>query len=121
MASALRSAPSPDLGALLLLGALALAAALRPLVVALVALVLTLAGWRPARPVSAPVSAPAAPMAAPAAPMAAPASPLVAAPVRARARLTVAQLRTMARAAGLPSALARSGRRADLLAALAPL
>ncbi len=64
-----------------------------------------------------PNTAPAAPAPAPvvaAASVAAPA-PVVAA----AAALTVAELRQMARAAGLPRSLTRSGRRADLLAALA--
>lgn len=79
---------------------------LRPLAVALVALVLTLAGWRPA---AAPAIAIAieAPLAA--APVA------IAAPAR---RLTVVELRALARAAGLPRSLTRNGRRADLLTAL---
>jgi hypothetical protein len=75
---------------------------------ALVALVLVLTGWRaPAAP------APAAP--APAAP--ALATPALAAPV-ALESLAVRELRQLARTAG-HRALARSGRRADLLAVLA--
>lgn len=73
----------------------------------LLALVLTLAGWRPAPSPPLLASLPPAPASAPA-PSPAPA-PLASLPVR--------ELRGLARAAGLP-ALARSGRRADLLAAL---
>ena len=85
---------------------------------ALVALVLVLTGWRaPAAPAPA-APAPAAP--APAAPApAAPAlaTPALAAPV-ALESLAVRELRQLARTAG-HRALARSGRRADLLAVLA--
>jgi hypothetical protein len=87
--------------------------------VALVALVLTLAGYRPRkRPESAPVShgyrrespqSPKAPQARMERLQAAPAALEV---------LTVRQLRQLAREAGL-RALARTGRRADLLQALA--
>ena len=45
---------TPDPIELALIGLLALALALRPLLVALVALVLTLAGWRPQRATPAP-------------------------------------------------------------------
>jgi len=81
-------------------GAIALARLVRATLVPAAALLLTLAGWEPAQtdqpqPASAPMAAQPAPE-----------------------RLTVVQLRTMARANG-HRALARSGRRADLLAALA--
>ena len=69
----------------------------RSILVPVVCLALTLAGWQPAQ-TSQPQPA---------------AAPMSAAPDR----LTVVQLRTMARQAGHRS-LARSGRRADLLAAL---
>ena len=91
---------------LLLLAALALAEALAVLLVAALALVLTLAGWGPPAPPAAPLR----PVLPPEADAAAPA-PLEA--------VTVAELRQRARAAGHRS-LARSGRRAELLQALAP-
>ena len=94
---------------LLAVAAVAAGRVLRPLFVAVVALLLLLAGYRPA--VAAP--APAAPIAA-----------TVAAPAVARERdqrpieaLTVRELRQRAREAG-HKALARNGRRAELLAAL---
>jgi hypothetical protein len=80
------------------------AEALAVLLIAALALLLTLAGWRPAGP--APALAP-SPSPAP--------SP---APVAALERLRVVELRVLARAAGFPR-LARSGRRAELLQALA--
>lgn len=93
--------------------------ALRPLLVALVALLLTLAGYRPSqRPASAakahgsrrgasvPTQRPPAPS-----------ERLQAAPAALEV-LTVRQLRQLAREAGL-RALARTGRRVDLLQALA--
>lgn len=110
---------------LLLLAALATAEALAVLIAAAVALLLLLAGWRPAGPPAAAPS-PAAPLPpAPAAPPTAapqlPASPerVTAAPLPgdALAGLRVVELRALARAAGLPQ-LGRSGRRAELLAAL---
>ena len=79
--------------------------AIRVLAVALAALVLTLTGYRPSK---APGAAP-APIAPPA-PRRPAAGPLTALPVR--------ELRHLARAAG-HRALARSGRRAELLLALA--
>lgn len=85
-------------------GAIAAARLARAVLVPLVALVLVLAGYRPAT--------------------AAPAAPAAVAPVardwagRPLDCLTVRELRIQARAAGF-RALARSGRRADLLAALA--
>lgn len=94
-----------DLLLLALAAALLTLQALRPLLVALVALVLTLAGYRPSK---APVAAP-APITPPA-PRRPAAGPLTALPVR--------ELRQLARAAG-HRALARSGRRAELLLALA--
>lgn len=80
---------------------------LRPLAVALIALALTVAGWRPAA--AEPVLAVAI------------AAPLAAAPVgvdRPSGRVTVADLRRMAREQGLSRSLYRSGRRAELLQAL---
>jgi hypothetical protein len=96
----------------------ALALLLRPLVAHGVALLLTLAGWRPspARPAQAPLQqapAPPAAQAIPPAPIAA-----TAAPRPQLERLPVRELRLLARAAG-HRALARSGRRTELLAALA--
>jgi hypothetical protein len=96
----------------------ALALLLRPLVAHGLALLLTLAGWRPSPACFAPAPlqqapAPPAAQAIPPAPIAATAAPrtqLEALPVR--------ELRRLARAAG-HRALARSGRRAELLAALA--
>ena len=79
----------------------ALIAIIRGLLVPLLALVLTLAGLRPCPP----SPAPAIPVVAPAMP-----SDL--------GDLKVAELRRLARAQGL-KALARSGRKADLLVALA--
>jgi hypothetical protein len=84
------------------IGTVALVRLARTVLVPCVALVLTVAGWQPSGPAAA------APMA-----LAAPAP----APV-ALAPLTVVQLRQLARQAG-HRALARSGRRADLLAVLA--
>ena len=102
---------------LLLLGAAVLTAeALLILTAAAVALLLTVAGWCPAlapdRPAAAPLTAAAMP--APAMP----ATPAAIAPAAQLEARTVAQLRRLARAAGLPQ-LGRSGRRADLLEALA--
>lgn len=98
----------------------------RLLLVPAAALLLVLAGWRPARPGAS--EAPPAPIAASeaAAPLP-PAAAVVLAcapePVAIAAppleRLTVAELRRLARAAGLPRSLSRSGRRAQLLEALA--
>ena len=83
-------------------GAVAAVRLVRAVLVPVLALVLVLAGYRPAAPAAvASMEAPAA-----VASMEAPA-----------AALTVVQLRQMARAAG-HRALARSGRRVDLLAAL---
>ena len=79
-------------------GAIALARIARAVLVPIVALALTVAGWQPAQ--TAQPQPAAAPMAAAPAPY-----------------VTVAQLRTMARAAGMRT-LARSGRRADLLKSL---
>ena len=100
-------------------GTVALVRLARAVVVPVVALVLTVAGYRPAPAAQA---AP-APMAA----LAADPAGILPAGFEAVARdwagrpldcLTVAELRLQARAAG-HRALARSGRRADLLAALA--
>jgi hypothetical protein len=81
------------------------AEALAALLLAALAVVLTLAGWRPApAPVLARVPAPPPPALLP--------------PVPPLERLRVVELRRLARAAGLPR-LARSGRRVELLQALA--
>jgi hypothetical protein len=69
------------------------------LLVAAAALILTLVGWRPA-------PAPAPP-------------PALLLPVPPLERLRLVELRRLARAAGLPRQLARSGRRVELLQALA--
>lgn len=110
--------PAPVDPVLLLLGAVCLAAeALAIVLAATLALLLTIAGWRPtpdpgaALPVALAITAPAvAPITA------GPALLPLAGPLD---RLTVAQLRRLARSAGLPQ-LARSGRRSELLVALAP-
>jgi hypothetical protein len=81
---------------------LGLARLARAVLVPVVALALTVAGWQPAQTAPAPLPR---------------YVPDACVPIPGPASLTVAQLRTMARAAGLRS-LARSGRRADLLAAL---
>ncbi len=99
-------APAAEPVDLLLVLGLAVAEALATLLVAALALLLTLAGWCPPRPPAAPLRPALAPR---------PPAPLVA-PLEA---LTVADLRRLARAAGHRS-LARSGRRAELLQALAP-
>jgi len=97
-------------------GTVALVRLARAVLVPCVALVLTVAGWQP--PIHRPWSGTAA-----AAPVALAAQPAPAAVARDWAGrpldcLTVRELRLQARAAGF-RALARSGRRADLLAALA--
>jgi hypothetical protein len=106
-----------DHGALALVAAAvlleALAITLRPVLAHTLALLLTIAGWRPASPSPPPRKQGTALPAAPAEPAIATAAhrpQLEALPVR--------ELRQLARAAG-HRALARSGRRADLLAALA--
>jgi hypothetical protein len=82
------------------IGAVVLVRVLRFAVVPVIALILTIAGWQPGNTLQPqPASIPAASL------------PSV-------NGLTVAQLRIMARQAGY-RALARSGRRADLLAVLA--
>lgn len=81
-------------------GAVAFARLVRVVLVPVAALILTVAGWQPSQ-TSQPRPA-----------------PMPAASVPAVNSLTVVQLRIMARRAGYRS-LARSGRRADLLAALA--
>ena len=96
----------------------ALALLLRPLVAHSLALLLTLAGWRPtpSRPAPVPLQlAPAPPGALLLPPAPAPAPE---APTPQLEALTVAQLRKLARAAG-HRGLARSGRRQQLLEALA--
>ncbi|MEY4358598.1 MAG: hypothetical protein RLZZ631_84 [Cyanobacteriota bacterium] len=112
MTNTTRATDGDDLILLALVGAWISLEAAATLAVALVALLLTVAGWRPSQ---APLSRPAAPVAlpvviTPALLPAAAVDPLEALPVR--------ELRSLARAAGL-SQLGRSGRRADLLAALA--
>jgi hypothetical protein len=85
----------------------------RLLFVPVLALLLVALGWRPAPRAAAPQPVAAAPIAAPdvPAPVAIAVPPLD--------RLPVAELRRLARAAGLPRSLTRSGRRAALLEALA--
>jgi hypothetical protein len=103
-----------------------LALLLRPLVAHGLALLLTLAGWRPTppRPAPAPLQPAPAPPTAPSIPEAAaapPAAPRALPPASAAVdlqALPVRELRQLARAAG-HRALARSGRRQQLLAALA--
>jgi len=102
------AAPADPVLLLIAAGWLA-AEALAVLLIAAAALALTLAGWRPD---PAPVSAP-----APAAPPSPRRALLPPAPAPLE-RLRVVELRALARAAGLPQ-LGRSGRRADLLEALA--
>ena len=106
----------PDLVLLALLGLWLAAEAAAVLIAFALALLLTLAGWRPSQTAAAVVQ-PSAPCAEPAPlPLPVVITPAPAAPLE---RLTVAQLRAQARAAGLPRQLAHRGRRADLLAALA--
>ena len=98
---------------LLLVAVLALEAAwllARAALVPVVAVLLTVAGWRPATAPPAPPPPLEHPLAVVAAGLA---EGLAAVPVR--------ELRQLARAAGLPRQLSRSGRRADLLAALVAL
>ena len=96
--------PAPaDPVLLCLAGAWLAAEALVILLVAALALLLTIAGWRPSQPPA--VASPVAPT---------PVTPQA----PALADRPVVELRRMARAAGL-SRLARSGRRAELLQALA--
>lgn len=87
----------------------AVAVLARAVVVPLVALLLTLAQWRPAAPPPAPLAVE-HPLALVAAGLA---EGLAGVPVR--------ELRRRARVAGLPRQLSRSGRRADLLEALVAL
>lgn len=109
-----------ELGAveLLLLAGMAVLQAAAAVAIPLVALLLTLAGWRPtARP-----TRPAEPAPAPAAPAAAhPLAQLATTAAAALEPLTVAQLRRLARSAGLPRAISRNGRRAVLLQELTAL
>ncbi|GDX76254.1 hypothetical protein LBMAG41_13300 [Cyanobium sp.] len=79
--------------------AVAVVRLIRAVAVPVVALALTVAGWRPAAVASVP-------------------APATVAPLVAVASLPVRELRQLARIAG-HRALARNGRRADLLAALA--
>jgi hypothetical protein len=95
----------PDLGALLLLAGWLAAEALLLLLAAAIALVLTATGWRPSPMPVIPHRGD-------------PAPPDQGIPAAALEASTVAELRRLARAAGHRQ-LARSGRRADLLAALA--
>jgi hypothetical protein len=93
------------------IGAAALVHLVRVVAVPVVALALTVAGWRPAAPAAV----------APDVAMVSDRILVAGLPVAMEtpaAALTVVQLRQLARAAG-HRALARSGRRADLLAALA--
>ena len=116
----------PDLALSLLIAAAAvleaLALLLRPLLAHAIALMLTIAGWRPARS-AAPAQKPAVertkarPASAPA-PMPAPSPAPAQWPAAALTDLPVRELRQLARQAG-HRALARKGRRADLLLALA--
>jgi hypothetical protein len=114
-------APAVEPVDLLLLAVIATAEALAVLIAAAAALLLTLAGWRPAGPPAA-ATLPPAPLPAPAAPLQHPASPervnITTTPGDALAGLRVVELRRLARAAGHRQ-LARSGRRAELLQALA--
>lgn len=102
----------------------------RLLLVPALALLLVALGWRPAPRPAAPQPQPVAPapIASPEAPTPLPQAPAFALacapePVGIAAppldRLTVAELRRLARAVGLPRTLSRSGRRAQLLEALA--
>jgi len=107
--SGARTMKHTDHGALVLVAAAvvleALAITLRPVLAHTLALLLTIAGWEPARPVHTPRQR----------------VPVNTATGAHRPRLEalpVWELRQLARAAG-HRALARSGRRADLLAALA--
>lgn len=106
---------------LALLAVLALGWALwtlaRLLLIPAAALLLVLLGWRPAAPQPQPV-APAAVEASPALIAASEAPALLPPSPPGLERLRVVELRALARAAGLPQ-LARSGRRAQLLEALA--
>jgi L-aminopeptidase/D-esterase-like protein len=101
---------------LALTAALVVAEALTVLVVALVALVLTVARWRPAAPVTAATELP--PVTPAPAPLQHPLTVVADALVATLEPLTVAQLRRLARSAGLPRAITRTGRRTDLLQAL---
>ncbi|MCP9821011.1 hypothetical protein KBZ18_16145 [Synechococcus sp. Cruz-9H2] len=112
---------------LLMLAVLLVAEALVLIAVPLIALVLTLTSWRGSA-TSPPTTAPAVPVVAPVAPAAvpvtAPAPPTTEQPWlppiwQELERLTVAELRRLARAEGLPRSLSRAGRRAELLPALA--
>ena len=93
----------------------ALALLLRPLVAHAIALALLVAGWQPGQRTAAP--APSVPT-APATHRSEPEPAAVQPPAPALAELPVRELRQLARDAG-HRALARSGRRADLLLALA--
>jgi hypothetical protein len=103
------------------IGTVALVRLARAVLVPCVALVLVLAGWQPPihRPWSGPAAVAAVALAAPAPERHGPwYVPDACVPIPGPASLTVAQLRQLARAAGHRT-LARSGRRADLLAVLA--
>lgn len=105
---------------LLLLAGLAALEAAATLLIALVALVLTIAGWKPAS--AAPERPTAAPQpAAPIQPAAHPISELASQAAAALEPLTVTQLRRLARSAGLPRAISRNGRRSALLDELVAL
>ena len=118
-----------ELGAvelLLLAGLVALEAA-ATLLIALLALVLTIAGWSPAsaapqRPTAQVSAAPTPEPIQPAAtPQPHPISELASQAAAALQPLTVAQLRRLARSAGLPRAISRNGRRSALLDELVAL
>lgn len=94
----------------LLLAVLVVLDAVRVLAVSLVALLLTVAGWRPTPR-----------RAAPPAPIVHPVAELANTVIEALQTQTVAELRRRARSAGLPRALTRNGRRDALLQALAGL
>ena len=107
----------------LLLGAWLALEAAAVLLTALVALLLTLARWRPAAPLAPKPKRPRVATPRPVSPSPAP-WPLAlqaAAALAGLEPLTVTQLHRLARAAGLPRQLSRTGRRAALLQALAGL
>ena len=113
-AGAIAQPAPPDLAPLLPVAAAAaleaLALLLRPLLAHAIALVLTTAGWQPGQCSAAP--------SLPTAHRSEPEPAAVQPPAAALAQLPVCELRRLAREAG-HRALARSGRRSDLLQALA--
>ena len=110
------------------IAAVGLARVARAVLVPVLALVLTLAGWQPSRRAATAAAPQAAPQAAQPTPTPAPLAVVAPVPVAVATvaelldcrldYMTVAELRQVARAAGHRS-LARSGRRAELVAALA--